>query len=161
MMMNAALVDLIFSTEILLLLTSPVIVFVAVRYYFSFVPSDSKKALIIIVIASFAISPFIVSEYENLTAGLGFRIFLTPFFYAKWVMMLISACFIMLVLYKKTSNRKQPIIIASAFFIMYATNSPIIDYTINARYPVDTLNNTAQPDATQPSGWPPHYTRHD
>ena len=141
MLINTGFVDLIYSIEMLLFIASPIIVFFVTRYYFSFTSPDNKRMLKNIVIASLIISPFLVAAFENLTTGLGFRIFLFPFFYAKWIGILISAYFIARQLYINNLNKKQPLIVASVFLLVYLSNSTIIDYTINAKHPVNTHNN--------------------
>lgn len=138
----SGLVDLIYTIAMALFIASPIIIFFATRYYFYFVPTDSKRLFKKIVLASLLIGLFFSSVFENLTAGIGFRIFLFPFFWAKWTGIIISIYFIVQCIYKNKLDKKKPLLTAITVLLIYISNSSIINYTIKTMYPATTHNKT-------------------
>ena len=145
--------EFLYQIAIILFFASPIIAIAVTIYYFSLVPIDNKKTLKVAVVASLVISPFFTVAFENLTTGIGFRIFLFPFYYAKWVGILISVYFIAFQLFKNTIIKKQSLIVASMVILVYVSNSTMLEYDIDAKYLADTPNKSFKP-GTPHSGAP-------
>ena len=79
----------IFSISMFLLLASPVVVIIAVIYFYLLEISENKNIFKLIEVSSIIISPLLMSAYEGLTEGLGFRLLLI--YFSKWIGVVLCA----------------------------------------------------------------------
>lgn len=117
-----------------LFLASPVAVVVLAIYLFKLEKNTNKTVFKVIFAFSALASPFCMFSYESITEGLGFGIFLIPWYYTKWLGILLCLGWAIYHVYRREWGAWRGYTVTVVYLLVYLTQTPVMNYISSLRY---------------------------